>query len=186
MVTQRYSRWRGFKKLLGVGPHLIVLGLLIEALTLFIQRWLSFPFALALGMQILMTFLCVALSLSGLIWFNRTINLVEVNLRGGKNELVTHGPFNYVRHPLYATLLIGVPPLTIIWFADLLFFAPWALIFILAYRVISREERGLIETFGQEYQRYRRYVPALLPYKGAGGRRYREHRAELLPGKIDD
>ena len=34
-----------------------------------------------------------------------------------------------------------------------------------------------MEEFGQEYQEYRKYVPALLPYKGAGGKRYRREGA---------
>ena len=37
---------------------------------------------------------------------------------------------------------------------------------------------GLVETFGEAYQRYRRCVPAFLPYKGAAGGRYRELTAE--------
>jgi hypothetical protein len=41
--------------------------------------------------------------------------------------------------------------------------------------IVSLEERGLIEVFGEDYREYRRYVPALLPHKGAGGQRYREH-----------
>ena len=185
MASQQSSRWRGLKALLGVGPLLLVLGLTVEALTLLVQRWLSFPFALLPEMRTWLTVLCLGLALSGLIWFNRTINLIEVNLRGRQDKLVTDGPFNYVRHPLYATLLMTVPPLAIIWSADLLFFVPWALIYLLAGRVVSREEQGLIEKFGQEYRRYQRSVPALFPYKGAAGRRYREHRDELLQERRD-
>lgn len=42
----------------------------------------------------------------------------------------------------------------------------------------SLEERKLVTLFGQEYESYRDYVPALLPYMGAGGRRYRESRGD--------
>jgi protein-S-isoprenylcysteine O-methyltransferase Ste14 len=102
------------------------------------------------------------------------LDLIRVHLLDGKNELITHGPFAYVRHPLYSTLLLTIPPLFIIWLSDLLFFLPWALLVVLSHFVVRLEERGLIDVFGEEYERYRRYVPALLPYKGAGGRRYRE------------
>ena len=70
---------------------------------------------------------------SGVIWFNRTLNLIKAHLLGGKHELVTYGPFAYVRHPLYATIMMTVPPLVIVWLADLLFFLPWILIVTAAH-----------------------------------------------------
>jgi protein-S-isoprenylcysteine O-methyltransferase Ste14 len=78
-----------------------------------------------------------------------------------------------VRHPLYATLLLTLPPLFVVWLSDLLFAVPWALTTVVSHYVVRLEERGLIEEFGDAYERYRQYVPALLPYRGAGGRRYR-------------
>jgi protein-S-isoprenylcysteine O-methyltransferase Ste14 len=132
-----------------------------------------------------LTFPCVIFCLLGVTWFNLSINLVEVHFLNGESELITYGPFNYVRHPLYATLLITLPPLMIIWFADLMFFIPWVLVVLLSHFVVSFEERGLIEIFGDDYRRYQRYVPALLPYKGAGGRRYREHLAGTALGESE-
>jgi len=99
--------------------------------------------------------------------------LIKVHLSNRKDELINHGPFAYVRHPLYSALMITIPPLVIIWLSDLLFFIPWVLILIVSHYVVRLEERGLIEAFGEDYKRYRRYVPALIPYKGAIGKRLR-------------
>lgn len=163
-----------FKNLLGAGPHLLLLGLILEGLTIVIRQWFSFYVPITSELQVILTVPFVTLCLLGMIWFNRSLNLIKVNLLGEKKKLITHGPFNIVRHPLYSTLLLTIPPLMIIWFSDFLFLIPWVLLLILSHCVVSLEERGLIEAFGEGYEIYRRFVPSLLPYKGAGGKRYRE------------
>lgn len=42
---------------------------------------------------------------------------------------------------------------------------------MVSHLVVTIEERGLIDAFGEAYEKYRRYVPALIPYKGAIGKR---------------
>ena len=169
------SLLRGIESLVGAGMHLLLLGLILEGSTLVVRQWISFPISLTPETQVFLTVPCVAAFLLGLIWFNCSLDLIRVHLLNGKNELITHGPFAYVRHPLYSTLLTTIPPLAIVWLSDLLFFIPWVLILIVSHYVVRLEERGLMAVFGKDYERYRRYVPALLPYKGAGGRRYREN-----------
>lgn len=165
---------RRFQDLLGAGPLLLLVGLILEGLTLAVQQWISLPIHLAFEVQLILTAFCVATCLLGMIWFNRTLNLVRVHLWQGKHELVTWGPFAYVRHPLYAVIMLTVPPLFVIWFSDLLFLLPWIVIVLSAHYVVAFEERKLVQEFGPAYATYRCYVPALLPYKGTGGRRYRE------------
>ncbi len=63
------------------------------------------------------------------------------------------------------------------------FIIPWLLIFILAHYVVRIEERTLIIAFGDAYRDYKRFVPALIPYKGAGGRRYRTQHDGRVTGK---
>jgi len=162
----------GLKNLLGVGPYLLLLGLILEVLIVIIRKWIYFPISLDTGIQILLTIPCVVACLLGIIWFNRSLDLIRINFANGKNRLITYGPFAYVRHPLYSVLIITIPPLVIIWLGDLLFFIPWILIILISHLIVSIEERGLIDAFGEDYERYRKYVPALLPYKGAGGKRF--------------
>jgi protein-S-isoprenylcysteine O-methyltransferase Ste14 len=168
---------RGIKDLLGVGMHLLLLGLFLEGLAVVVRPRVSFPISLPSEAQILFAVLCIAVCLLSAIWFNRSLNLIKVHLLDGKNELITSGPFAYVRHPLYSTLVMTIPPLTVVWLSDLLFVVPWILILVISHPLVGLEERRLIEAFGQDYERYRRYVPALLPYKGAAGKHYRGERS---------
>jgi protein-S-isoprenylcysteine O-methyltransferase Ste14 len=179
------SLLKGMKNLVGVGIHLLLLGLVLEGVTLLIRQWISFPISLTSEVQVLLTAVCAATCLSGVIWFNMSLDLIRVHLLNGKNELTTRGPFAYVRHPLYSTLLIMVPPLVIIWLSDLLFVIPWVLMLVVSHYVVRLEERGLIEVFGENYERYRGYVPALLPYKGAGGKRYLQDSTDSVSKMID-
>lgn len=183
--SKLFSLLRGIKNLLGAGMHLLLLGLFLEGLTLVVRQWVSFPISLSFEAQVSLTVPCVAACVLGGIWFNRSLDLISVRLLHGESELITHGPFAYVRHPLYATLLIFVPPLVIVWLSDLLFLIPWVLMLVVSHYVVHLEERGLIEEFGQDYERYRRYVPALLPCKGNGGRRYRENDDDSEPKLFD-
>jgi len=183
--SKPFSLSRGIENLIGVGMHLLLLSLFLEGLTLVVRQWISFPISLTFETQVLLTVPCVAACLLGAIWFNRSHNLIRVHLLNGKNELITHGPFAYVRHPLYTTLLITIPPLVIVWLSDLLFFIPWVLMLVVSHYVVRLEERGLIEVFGEDYERYRRYVPALLPYKGTGGQRYRKDCDDSEPKLFD-
>lgn len=78
-------------------------------------------------------------------------------------KLVFTGPFRYVRHPLYSFSLL------------ILFFNPtmslkWALFSLcsLLYFVMGSrlEEQKLIARFGEQYEAYRRQIPALVPLPG--------------------
>jgi protein-S-isoprenylcysteine O-methyltransferase Ste14 len=157
--------------------HLLLMGLLLEGLAVVAGRWVSFPISLTLETQILATILCLVVCLLSAFWFGRSLNLIEVHLLNGENEMITCGPFAYVRHPLYATLVMTIPPMVMVWFSDLLFLIPWILILVISHQIVGLEERGLIKAFGRDYEIYRRYVPALLPHKGAGGKRYRGDRS---------
>ena len=166
--------WNKIKNILGVGGYLLLTGILLEGLTCLLQPFFSLKIAIPKAWQIGLTVLCGATALSGVIWFNRTLNLFKIHFLGGENLLVTHGPFNYVRHPLYAALLLTIPPIFLLWSQDLVYLLPWVIIYIIAHYVIKIEEKGLVQLFGEEYHRYKQFVPVLIPYKGAGGKRYRK------------
>jgi protein-S-isoprenylcysteine O-methyltransferase Ste14 len=84
---------------------------------------------------------------------------------GAGAELITHGPFAYVRNPLYLgnfLIALGFCVMAAAWM-------PWMLLVLLAffglqYRlIISLEEEHLRRHFGRVYEDYLAQVPRLFP-----------------------
>ena len=98
-------------------------------------------------------------------WLFRSIgaNVSETVLTKEHHQLVTIGPYRWVRHPLYATgglLLIAAGLMASNWFVLLLAVVALVLVRIV---VVPAEERNLIARFGDAYRDYRRRTGALLP-----------------------
>src|SRR5262245_16885172 len=81
------------------------------------------------------------------------------------HEFVQSGPFRWMRHPTYFSMILELLAIGLILNAvvalvvGLALFAP-----ILCWR-INLEEAALVEKFGERYRQYLRTTPALLPYK---------------------
>jgi protein-S-isoprenylcysteine O-methyltransferase Ste14 len=79
-----------------------------------------------------------------------------------RHELVTAGPFRWVRHPLYATGTAFFGSLSVVaanWFMGL---ASLCVLVILLVR-LPEEEKRLLERFGGEYAEYMKRTGGLLP-----------------------
>lgn len=98
-------------------------------------------------------------------WVLRAIgsNVSETILTKSAHQLVTHGPYRWIRHPLYTTgtvLLVSLGLIAANWFV--LSFAVIALLSV-RFVVVPMEERQLIAHFGAAYERYRRGTGAMTP-----------------------
>lgn len=78
-------------------------------------------------------------------------------------EIARRGPYRLVRHPLYLGSIILWIGLLVM--AGNLWFAAVAGVGFFAYHLhaIAREERFLVGKFGDDYERFRRETPALVP-----------------------
>jgi len=90
-------------------------------------------------------------------------NVSETVLTKPEHELVTTGPYRWIRHPLYTTglallLAVGLMAANLL----LLMFAVLAAVLIRLV-VIPREEAALEDRFGDEYRRYAGRTGRLLP-----------------------
>jgi protein-S-isoprenylcysteine O-methyltransferase Ste14 len=95
-------------------------------------------------------------------------NITETVLTKEHHELVTGGPYRWVRHPLYATglmLLLALGLMAGSWFVLLATVIAFALLRVL---VIPREERALVAKFGKRYQAYMSRTGRLVPRVRSG------------------
>ena len=90
-------------------------------------------------------------------------NVSETVLTKEHHELVTHGVYHWIRHPLYTTaiaLILAIGLMAANWF--ILLFALIALVSIRVV-VVPVEEQALLTTFGDEYRDYMQRTARLLP-----------------------
>ncbi|MPZ17665.1 MAG: hypothetical protein GEV06_07120 [Luteitalea sp.] len=91
------------------------------------------------------------------------INVSETVLTKNDHQLVTTGPYRWVRHPLYTTGVVLFSSIGLMAGGWLILL--WAVIALIAVRlvVIPREETHLVSAFGDEYPHYRRGTGSMLP-----------------------
>jgi protein-S-isoprenylcysteine O-methyltransferase Ste14 len=108
-----------------------------------------------------------AASLPLALWVFRTIgkNITPTVETRDEHELVTDGPYHWVRHPLYTvgtSFFASLSLLAANWFMGL---SSLSVLVMLLVR-LPKEEEKLIEHFGEEYREYMRRTGSLLPRLG--------------------
>ncbi len=99
------------------------------------------------------------------IWARRTIggNWSSVVTLKQDHELVTNGPYRYVRHPIYTailTMFLGTAVAT----GQLGGFLGLALCSLSMWIKLRQEEKLMMRHFPQQYPAYRARVKALVPF----------------------
>ena len=83
-----------------------------------------------------------------------------------EKRLVTDGLYGVVRHPQYLGLFVGLFGEGVVHWPTLFSVSLFPLI-VLAYVLLARrEERQVVEEFGEPYRAYQRRVPMFLPLRG--------------------
>ena len=104
--------------------------------------------------------LCVAL----IYWLFSSIGagITPTSATRKQHVLVTHGPYRWVRHPLYtvaSTMFVAFGMM-----ADSWFIAALGLLAFIAMAIRTpKEEANLIEKFGDEYREYMKHTGRFLP-----------------------
>lgn len=80
------------------------------------------------------------------------------------HKLVDTGIYGHVRHPMYSAfwlLALSQAALLPNWFAGLAGLVAWGILFFLR---VGREERLMVDTFGDQYRRYMQRTKRVLPW----------------------
>lgn len=99
-----------------------------------------------------------------LAWAQRSLgrNVTTTVITRERHELITHGPYRLVRHPLYTIGLMLYGSLALIsgsWFLGTLLVAAFGVLMLR----LPKEEAMLEERFGDAYRAYMRATPRFLP-----------------------
>ena len=111
----------------------------------------------------------VIISLPLLIWTHRSLGANFTTILGtrDRHNLVTHGPYRWVRHPLYSVLflfLLGTLLLT----GNLLVGGFLMVSFLITVGTrVAKEEAILEEEYGEEYRAYKSHTGRFVPRLGS-------------------
>ena len=145
---------------------LVALPLLFSILAyLFRPQWMSWS---TLELPIVWRWLGAGLGLLTVpliywVFSNLGKNVSETTLTKERHELVTTGPYRWIRHPLYtfgSLFLASIALLTASWLIGSLTVVAVVLV---ALVVMPREERALIDKFGDSYRDYQQRTGRWLP-----------------------
>lgn len=79
-----------------------------------------------------------------------------------ERSMVVDGVYAYVRHPQYTGFMLITLGLLVHW-ATIPLLIMWPILGIQYYRLAKREEREMVEEFGDAYREYQRKVPMFIP-----------------------
>ncbi len=105
------------------------------------------------------------LSVPLLLWAHRSLgkNFAMPGIIQEQQTLVTAGPYQWVRHPMYTTFaVIGLAYFLVSanWFIGLIDFVVYGMIVL---SVLGLEEATLLEKFGEPYREYMQHTGRFLP-----------------------
>jgi len=88
----------------------------------------------------------------------------------GPPRLVTHGPYRWVRHPMYLVMIVLFLSLGVMISNGFILSYTVALLLALRLFAVPREDARLAARFGDEYERYRSRTGAFVPIVLTKGR----------------
>ena len=149
-----------YERIFGIGPVILVVGIVLLVITSMVRRSFMFDFTMREEVRYFLIIFLVGFLVICLVY---SIRSLPIQSRG--NELITTGAFSFVRHPLYSSFLLFLPPILILLTRDYIYAFTGILLVICAHLLLKIEEKSIMEYFGEDYFEYQKRVPMLIPYK---------------------
>ena len=154
-----------YKRIFGSGPLGVGITLFLFLAAAMLEKnlnlpQLGMPVAVRIGILTVCTILAAALA----VW---SIRSLPTEARGRK--LCIRGAFRYLRHPLYAAL-VSIFNFGVAFFLNhSVFLIVAVIIHLIWHRIVSREEKMMVKTFGEEYLQYAcrtgRFIPRISAFR---------------------
>jgi len=150
LQTDRRARW-------GVALQAVGYSILWQG-----SFWLRTPSWWSLAISAVFFLIAIALSRSA-------AQVLALQLRvdavvDTRHQLVTSGPFRFIRHPIYASMLCVLLGTGIV-ISSLLLSIIAILVFLIGSEIRMRiEDRLLASCFGTQFEAYEQSVPRLIPF----------------------
>jgi protein-S-isoprenylcysteine O-methyltransferase Ste14 len=162
MARHSFKKWLG---VLGRSIYVATSGIVLGVLTIFWQPIPGEPSWHRPTWIVAISLLAALGILACCHWFDHVAFLGLTQAWTGNAEvrgmLQIAGPYRYVRHPLMLCLLIAIWAQPMMPMELLMLNGGMTAYILLA---IDLEERDLVHEFGEEYEKYRKEVPALIPW----------------------
>jgi protein-S-isoprenylcysteine O-methyltransferase Ste14 len=81
----------------------------------------------------------------------------------GRGKVVKTGIYKYIRHPQYAGFILLTAGMILEW-ATLPMLTMWPFVILLYYRLAKKEEKDMVEEFGEEYIMYMKKTKRFIPF----------------------
>jgi len=146
------------KNLFGSGPLGIVIIILLVIFLLKIEEMLNLK---KVVINYYLILCIIVLMVVGLIVTLFSFISLPASKRG--KQLVVHGPYKYVRHPIYSAVIFLFYPMIALLLKSWLVLVSIILVYLIFKIVIKYEEKHLIEIFEKEYEDYMEKVPQFVP-----------------------
>lgn len=145
----------------GIGPLWAIIAICYSVIAIYINKLFldnkRIPFLSVSILHTIGVFLIVAgllLFINSIILFNKAYN---------SKVLLTKGMYGIIRHPLYASITILIVPGCVLLLNKFMGLTVPIIMYITFRLLIGKEEKRLINNFGEEYLKYKKNVNAMFP-----------------------
>lgn len=158
-INKRISGKEKFKKLFGIGPMGAVISLFLLAIAALVDSMIKL--SIVADYQIFIKTIGIILVILGLglhFWSFSTLHNWWVN-----DKLCTRGPFKHFRHPMYAAWITFICPGVALYLNSWCYLFWVLLLHLLWHKLVKKEEKIMIDTFGDIYQNYAKQTGRFFP-----------------------